>query len=131
MKKTKSLKNASNTEGVQIVNNNAPIQQQINIQNLHGTISDIQSPDTEPITTSISLIKKAVAQSETDKALKLLLALLETHDKDKIDDAVLIKSRWEHLKKEKYRGVIDEDSYGKEKNRINASLLMFLKQLLP
>ena len=76
MKKTKSLKNASNTEGVQIVKNNAPIQQQINIQNLHGTISDIQSLDKEPVTTSISLIKKAIAESETDKALKLLLALL-------------------------------------------------------
>jgi Effector-associated domain 11 len=130
MKKKKDLKNRLNTEGVQIINNNAPIQQQINIKTLNGTISDLARTETDTSSPTITHIKQAIAQSETDKAFILLMSWLKENHKDKIDDAIIIQGRWEYLKKEKYKGVIDDEVHNREQNRIHQSLLGFIAQLV-
>lgn len=129
MKKGKTTNDTPNTEGGQIVNNYAPIQKQINIHTLNGNISNIPDEIEQPFKSNIAEIKKAIAQSETDKALILLMDFLKKHHKDKLDDAVLIESRWQHLKKEKYKGVVDDEAYNISKNRIHESLISFLNGL--
>jgi Effector-associated domain 11 len=130
MKKNKNAKNSQNTEGVQIINNNSTIHKQINIQALNGNISDIRDSEIEPSDVNISLIKQAIAKSETDKAIKLLMLWLKENHKDKIDDAIIIQGRWEYLKKEKYKGVIEDDVHNRETNRVHQSLLGFIAQFI-
>jgi Effector-associated domain 11 len=130
MKKNKNAKNSPNTEGRQIINNHAPIHQQFNIQTLNGNISDLTRTETDAFTASITHIKQAIAKSETDKAFKLLMVWLKENHPDKLDDAVVIQGRWEYLKKEKYKGVIDGEVHNRETNRIHDSIIIFMAQFV-
>ena len=128
MKKKKDLKNRQNTEGVQIINNNATIHKQINIHTLNGSISHINDVETAPTDANIQQIKQAIAKSETDKAFKLLMVWLKNNHPDKIDDAIVIQGRWAYLKKEKYKGTLDGEIHNRETHRIHDSLIGFMAQ---
>lgn len=130
MKKKKTTNDSPNTAGGQTINNNAAIHKQINIHTFNGNISGIADEVTKPSKTAIEQIKEAISLSETDKAVTLLKEFLDKHHKDRLDDAILIESRWQHLKKEKYKGVLEVDDYNKQQNRIHESLIGFMTQLL-
>jgi hypothetical protein len=130
MKKNSPSKNKPFTEGGQTINNNATVHKQININTFNGQLSAIDNENIEDNHASVRSIKQAIAQSETDKAIKLLKIFVEENHKDKIDDAILIESRWQHLKKEKYKGVIDSEAHNREQNRIHESLIGFIKLLI-
>ena len=131
MKKNKSPKDTSNTEGGQTINNNESVQKQFIIQNMYGNISDTQKAEkeSEPVATSIDIIKKAITRAETDKAFKFLQPYLTKYHKDEMNGAILIESQWNHLKQDKINGVISDEYYRRERARIHQSLLSFIEML--
>jgi hypothetical protein len=129
----KKSKSGFSTDGGQIIHNNAPINQQINIQTLKGNFAELpileENKQSNPSFFELNPIKKAIAKSETDSAIKQLLSFIQKYEQVKIDEVILIESRWQHLKSEKRKGALANDAYNIEKNRIHESLLDFINTL--
>lgn len=74
-------------------------------------------------------IRNAISNGQTDTALRLLLEYIKKNENDYLNNITLISSRYNRLRNENVLGLISQESYAMESNKIVYSILEMIKYL--
>lgn len=111
--------------------------QNINISNSSGvnigSISNASSSEekthkTNTVSSSKDDLKELVGKNKFNKALDCIIEKYNT-DGDVLDNAILLRSQFNHLRDEKIKGVLTDSLYITERNKLFTSLLALIESL--
>ena len=71
-------------------------------------------------------VQSLIGKARTGKAIELVLKTLDEVDDDSYQQALILSSRWQELKKKEGLGIIDAAEAGVERNKINVALLQLV-----
>ncbi len=73
-------------------------------------------------------LKELIGKNKFTKSLDIIVESY-SNDSDVLDNAVLLRSQFTHLRDEKIKGVINDSNYILERNKLHAALLALIDSL--
>ncbi len=119
----------------QVINNFAPVNNQIIIESNYGdlpkaSVDNLSNQNqSQSDAAAINLIKNTLAKADIDQSIVLLKAMTSQRSKSLLDEVILIESQWRFLKKDKSKGIIENENYVIERNRISDAIMSSLSNL--